>query len=401
MKWVFLLGSPDISGGTYVIFEHAIRAMNCGEDVFILTDEVIEESRLDWHAEAKKLSWITYNDLEKHHFDVAISTWWKTNFSLHKVDATNYIYFVQSIESKFYPDFEKPLQQLVESTYALDLPTITEATWIKEYLEKEYKNSVYLAFNGARKDLYHKGIVPIKERKIGKLRVLVEGPLAVSFKNVEKTISLCRKSSADEIWLLTSSQLNSYKGVDRVFSQVPIEETGAIYSSCDVVVKLSYVEGMFGPPLEMFHCGGTAIVYDVTGHDEYIKHNVNAIVVPKDDENSVIHAINTLKEDQEFLEKLKQEAKKTADVWIDWAESSKIFSKHVYDIVQNHPYDRKRLQNQTEFHMKNYAIFERYITKDFKLHAQKILFQIKEKIKFKLPYFFSYAKKIQAYLKRR
>jgi len=94
----------------------------------------------------------------------------------------------------------------------------------------------------------------------------------VFFKNVEKTIELCLQSDADEIWLLTSTEISEYPGVDKCFSRVAIEKTPEIYRSCDVLVKLSYVEGMFGPPLEMFHCGGTAIVYDVTGHDEYIKH---------------------------------------------------------------------------------------------------------------------------------
>jgi glycosyltransferase involved in cell wall biosynthesis len=401
VKWVFLLGSPDISGGTYVIFEHAIRAMKCGEDIYILTEEEIEEERLAWHHEAKNLFWITYDELENYHFDVAISTWWKTNYSLHLVDAKSYIYFVQSIESKFYPEFEKPLQQLVESTYALNLPTITEATWIKEYLEKEYGNSVYLAFNGARKDLYHADVIPVEKRDEGKLRVLVEGPLAVSFKNVEKTISLCKKSEADEIWLLTSSKVERYNGVDRIFSQVPIEEVGAIYSACDVVVKLSYVEGMFGPPLEMFHCGGTAIVYDVTGHDEYIKHNINAIVVARDDEDMVIKSINKLKNDKVFLNNLKINASQTAKEWISWEESSKIFYEQVYKITQSHIYNKDILRRQTNFYMKNYVVFENYITKDFKLYIQKILFQIKEKIKSRVPSLFAYAKDFQAYLKRK
>jgi glycosyltransferase involved in cell wall biosynthesis len=109
----------------------------------------------------------------------------------------------------------------------------------------------------------------------------VEGPLGVSYKNVEKTIELCRQAEVDEIWLLTSSEVTDYPGVNRCFSRVPITETAAIYRSCDLLVKLSYVEGMFGPPLEMFHCGGTALVYDVTGHDEYIRHQQNSIVVPR------------------------------------------------------------------------------------------------------------------------
>ena len=71
-------------------------------------------------------------------------------------------------------------------------------------------------------------------------------------KNVPKTIEICRESEADEIWLLTSSAVDTYEGVDRVFSRLPIEDTAKVYRSCDVLVKLSLVEGMFGPPLEMF-----------------------------------------------------------------------------------------------------------------------------------------------------
>jgi hypothetical protein len=51
--------------------------------------------------------------------------------------------------------------------------------------------------------------------------------------------------------------------------------------------------------------------------------------------------------------------------------------------------------------MKNYVVFENYITKDFKLYIQKILFQIKEKIKSRVPSLFAYAKDFQAYLKRK
>ena len=85
---------------------------------------------------------------------------------------------------------------------------------------------------------------------------------------------------------MTASAVEAVAGVDRVFSRVPILETPRVYRSCDVLVKLSYIEGMFGPPLEMFHCGGTAIVYRVTGHEQYIRHDDNSLVVTPDDEGS-------------------------------------------------------------------------------------------------------------------
>lgn len=276
MKWAFLLGSPDISGGTYVIFEHAIRNMKRGEDVYIITLEEVTMDRLYWHPEAKALKWKTYEQVKNEVFDVAIATWWRTIFDIHKVNAKSYVYFVQSIESKFYPEKEKILRNLVESTYLIPFTIITEATWIKEYLEEKYNLDVLLVHNGIRKDIYQ--LEGDRYEKSKGLRILVEGPVDVPFKNVPKTIKLAKKSNADEIWLLSSSKIKKYKGIDRVFSQVPITEVAKIYRSCDVIVKLSYVEGMFGPPLEMFHCGGTAITYNVTGHDEYIVNGVNGLI---------------------------------------------------------------------------------------------------------------------------
>ena len=78
---------------------------------------------------------------------------------------------------------------------------------------------------------------------------------------------------------MTGAEPGDGARADRVFERVAVESTPVIYRSCDVLVKLSQVEGMYGPPLEMFHCGGTVVTYDVTGHEEYVEHGVNGLVV--------------------------------------------------------------------------------------------------------------------------
>jgi len=390
MKIVFLVGSVNISGGTYVIFEHASNLQNMGHDIFILTEEKVFDKDVSWHTSGRVLTYINYEDLNKYSFDIAIATWWKTVFRLDEVDTNKYIYFVQSIESKFYIEEEKALRHLVESTYTLDLSIITEATWIKEYLETNYLCNVSLVLNGIRKDIYNTDVVA-KAKKLEKgLRVLVEGPLGVSFKNVEKTITLCKESLANEIWLMTSSPIKNYKGVDRVYSQVAIIEAAEVYASCDVVVKLSYVEGMFGPPLEIFHCGGTAIVYDVTGYDEYIIDNVNALVIQTDDEQAVIQAINSLVENSDKLLQLKKNASCTANKWLGWKESSIAFEKA---IIHNSKslLSRERLKILTQFHEMSYIISETSLRK--KNILEKIL-EFKIHLKNRYPNLYQWIKKL-------
>ncbi len=357
MKCIFTLGSPAIGGGTTVIFEHATRMLLENVDVYIVTDHKIDPQEYAWHSSAHKLKWVTYDEIADEEFDMAIVTWWRTVYEAYKIKAKHYVYFVQSIESRFYPEEEQGLKILAELTYFLGMQVITEATWIKEYLEK-YGINAYLVHNGIRKDLYSN--IGDKYEKCNGLRVLVEGPVDVPFKNVPKTIKLVQESMADEIWLLTSSKVDSYPGVDKVFSQIPPKDCAKIFRSCDVMVKLSYIEGMFGPPLEMFHCGGTTIVYDVTGHDEYIVNNKNGLVVKTDDDEKVIACINKLK-DEKLLKKLKKGALETAKNWVSWEESSHNFYKTVKEIEKLPSIDQQVLETKSKLF---FDVYVKYETKD-------------------------------------
>lgn len=397
MKIGFLIGSPDISGGSFVIFEHALRLKSYGYAIYMIMEKELStaKSELDWHDRAKALEWTTFDKLTlaQEKLDIVFATWWRTSYELHRVHATKYAYFVQSIESKFYCESEKPLRKLVESTYTAGLPIITEATWIKEYLYDEFENSALLAKNGIRKDIFTIDGSCIEPRDPDKLRVLVEGPLNVPFKNVERTIELCRKSKADEVWLLTSTKVDEIEGVDKLFSKVPVERVADIYRSTDVIVKLSYVEGMFGPPLEMFHCGGTAITYDVTGHDEYIEHDVNALVAKCDDEDQVISYINELKANPEKLQKLKSNAIETANGWINWDQSSEVFGNCVKDILESKTEKISLINKRLAFMYDWYIIAEQYKNCDGTL-TQILYRKLKFYLQHKYPSFYAILRKI-------
>jgi O-antigen biosynthesis protein len=331
----FIIYLPESSGGVYVVLEHALRLSQKGYSIYIVMEKSLSINDLYWFPAAKSLKWITFEEAEEIFFDAVISTWWLTCYSAYKLKAKAYIYFNQSVESKFYPPECWLEKKYAESTYFLGMHIITEASWIKFYLKNNYGLNSQLVLNGIRKDIFTPDGNRIDQRNPGKVRILVEGPLGVFFKNTEKTIELCLKSKADEVWFLTNSDLIRYRGVDRVFSKVPIIKTPEIYRSCDLLVKLSYVEGMFGPPLEMFHCGGTAIVYDVTGHDEYIKNDFNAYVVSIEDEERVVELIDYLKMNPEELARLKQGALETASRWDDWAVSSANYEKAILRILNS------------------------------------------------------------------
>lgn len=333
MKVCFLLWSPDISGGTNVIFQHAVRMLEMDHEISIITESVVTEEQLHWFPESRKLNWLTYKDVQEKKFDLCIATWWRTVFNLKRVNANHYAYFVQSIESRFYPENEVILRNLIELTYSLDLEIITEASWIKQYLKEKYEKEAYLVLNGIDKESFSTAVEPYSPRNPDKVRLLVEGPLGVSFKNTELALKLAKRSKVDEVWFLTSTNILFYPKVDKLYSRVPVTQVGRVYASCDILLKLSTVEGMFGPPLEAFHCGATSVTYDVTGFDEYIIANKNALVSFSRTDEDVLDKINSLVENPNLLNSLKMEAIETARKWPSWDQSSKVFEEVCAKII--------------------------------------------------------------------
>jgi O-antigen biosynthesis protein len=316
-KIAFICSEPDISGGFNVIFRHAMELARGGIAVAIVCKTSVTAAHVGWHpiaemADHPNLLWLDHNEALSHRFDLAIATWWRTFFDLWKVQADRYAYFVQSIESRFYPLEARVLRAAVDATYEVPLGIITEARWIRDYFHRLHGRDAGLAPNGIDKAIFTEIGDVISPRSPGRLRVLVEGALDAAFKNVPASIRLAREGGADEIWLLTPSAADTVEGIDRVFSRIAQTQVASVYRSCDVILKLSLVEGMFGPPLELFHCGGTAIVYNVTGHDEYIVHGRNALVAERHDEAAVVRFIRQLKDFPPFLEALKANARDTS-----------------------------------------------------------------------------------------
>ena len=340
----FLVGSMAISGGTYVIVQHAAYLHDQGYDVTLAVQEPFTAQTLAWHDRTSRLRCVPIDVAKGETFDLVIATWWKTALELRHFNAPRHAYFVQSIESRFYPATEVPLRALVDATYQLPGAYVTEATWIRDHLKTNYGHAVALVRNGIRKDVYRTtGSVMASRDHKRQPRVLVEGHFGVSFKNTALGVRLAREAGAKDIWLLTGTPVKWVPGVSRVFSRVPMNITPEIYRSCDILVKLSTVEGMFGPPLEIFHCGGTAIVFDVTGHDEYIVDGQNACVVRRGDMDGVVTTLRRLLNDRTELARLQAGALQTADAWVSWDESSSAFRNWVDVSLDGPTVDRASL----------------------------------------------------------
>ncbi len=78
VKICFLIGSPEIGGGTYVIYEHALYLQERGWDVTVVSIWPPNRNLRTWHRALERLRFATLTDVASEQFDLAVVTWWRT-----------------------------------------------------------------------------------------------------------------------------------------------------------------------------------------------------------------------------------------------------------------------------------------------------------------------------------
>jgi glycosyltransferase involved in cell wall biosynthesis len=338
MKIGFLVGDiVHISGGSNVIIEHAAGLAALGHDV-VLIPPTPADSQGSWHPKLKGLSIRPLDDCRGETFDFLFATWWLTWFDLHQLDARVYGYFNQSYESRFHPERHYKLQN--RSTYSLPLFFVTEARWLEQFI-RHLQPQARVAYvpNGLSPEYF-----PVRRevpKRRGPLRVIVEGPWGVPFKGVKESFDLLERAARQIP--LTVGWLTSYAGGQRpvisgkpvkVWERIGIHEVADVLREHDVMLKLSTVEGMYGPPLEMFSQGGTAITTPVSGCDEYVVHGHNALLAPSSDASAAVRYLVRLSENDEVSSMLRRNALATAQAWPDWKAATGQFATALEEAVR-------------------------------------------------------------------
>jgi hypothetical protein len=274
-----------------VIFQHAHHLEELGWRVELLATR--DDESWGWHHLMDQLSFRRFEDLEDRSFDVAVATTWTTVFNLPHVSARYWAYFVQSVESRFFDrSVDQALASLAETTYALRLPMVTVATWLSTYLDHVHRAPATTVLNGIDKTLFVDHGHRLANATAETIRVLVEGDANSSFKMVAEALDAAKAFPTSSCGRSAGIHRTHFLGVHRTLSTMPQSAMPDVYRSCDALLRLSRVEGFGLTPLEMFHCGGTAITSDVTGHEEYMIDGHNCLVVDTRDPHQAREALS-------------------------------------------------------------------------------------------------------------
>ncbi len=317
-KIAFILPGVGISGGIAVVFKHAALLMEAGHDAFVIN--IGEFGDGNWFAN-NPVPIYHASDSRTYLFqniDLLIATGWNTVDWLNIFPCKRKLYFVQSDERRFFDD--ELIKKKIQETYLVHCEYFTEALWIKKMLREEFGHDAAYVPNGIDLDVFFPD-KPLIPKTANKVRVLLEGPIIIPFKGMAESYAAVKDLDC-EIWIVSSAgKLPDDWRCDRFFEAVPFDEMRKIYSSCDIFLKMSRVEGFFGPPMEAMACGCSVVVGKVTGYDEYIVNEFNALVVEQGDINSAKSAVERLIKDKLLRSSLIQAGFDTVTQW-SWNRSS-------------------------------------------------------------------------------
>jgi len=325
MKIAYLIPGCGVSGGIAVVCQHVNRLLSRGHEVLLVSET--DEQAIDWFPN-QRVPIVSLQNFPAD-LDVLVATAWSTAFRVAVLPAKHKFYFVQSDETRFHPK-NSAWEHITRLSYSIGYNYLTEARWIRQWLSDGFGHLAELVPNGLDDSIFFSSepIVP----KGSKPRILIEGAIGLPYKGMAEAFEAVQDIDV-EVWCVSSfgKPAKTWK-CHRFFEQVPMTEMRRIYSSCDILVKLSRVEGFFGPPMEMMACGGTVVVGEVTGYDEYIENEVNALVVDPLKPQQAATAIKRLIEDADLRERLVVNGKLTAERW-QWETSIDTLERYFFDVV--------------------------------------------------------------------
>ncbi len=308
LRIVYVTEDTGVGGGHRDIFEHLNRLAARGHDVALYT---LGQSPEWFPLNAPVHSFADYHELSRALAQIdaiKVATWWMTAVPVWRASVARGIpvYFVQDIETSYYPDHERARHAVLDS-YRPEFRYMTISAWNRERL-RELDLDAELIPPGIDLDTFR----PRPEVKRREDMVLALGrtnPL----KNLPLTLAAWRalKEPRPELCMFgIEPELADGEGMTYV--EAPDDErVGELFSEATVFVQTSVHEGFALPPLEAMATGAAVVCTDAHGNRDFCVDGENCLM-PEPEASAVSAAIARLLADPELRARLGAAGVRTA-----------------------------------------------------------------------------------------
>jgi glycosyltransferase involved in cell wall biosynthesis len=309
LRVIYVTEDTGVGGGHRDIFEHLDRLKERGHDVRLFT----LGGEPDWFPlQTPVVSFEDYEalgDALAQEDAIKVATWWNTAAAVWRGSVLRGIpvYFVQDIETSYYPG-DEGMRHHVVASYRPEFHYMTISGWNQDRL-REFGLSANLMAPGIDLATFHP-LPDVKRREATLLALGRSNPL----KNLPLTLDAWNAlpEPRPELTMFgIEPALGPKHGATYV--EAPSDEgVNELFNEATVFVQTSVHEGFCLPALEAMATGGAVVCTDAHGNRDFCRDGENCLV-PEATVEAVRDAIARLLADPELRMRLGEEGRRTAE----------------------------------------------------------------------------------------
>jgi GT2 family glycosyltransferase len=312
LRIVYVTEDTGVGGGHRVVFEHlnglAARGHRC--ELYTLADPP------DWFDLIVPVR--TFEDYDELVEELApkraikVATWWNTAAPVWHASVLEGIpvYFVQDIESSYYPG-QPAAQAGVLSSYRQEFHYLTTSGWVGERLREMGLDPSVVA-PGVNLETFRELGIPRRDD------VLLSVGRTQPLKNLDLTIEAWRGmgDGRPELWLFGVEPEVGERHGARYYTAPADGEVNRLLNEATALVQTSRHEGFCLPLLEAMAAGAAVVCTDAHGNRDFCRDGENCLM-PDPDPDAVRGALERVIGDPELRARLAEGGRRTAAAY-DW-----------------------------------------------------------------------------------
>lgn len=378
MKINFTLNDTSMSGGIRAIFEIANGLYKRGHEVtitsikgdhswFPLEAEVIYVKQpklpkiLNHLFKLKNGTDLTYSQLElalqKYEIepdlmkpltesipdcDINVATWFLTAFAVYRSGKGIPFFFFQDFLEMIQPLGQYYVKMFEESLY-LPINIITGSNWLKNWINENYMKKAVVSGYGIDHSVFYPRSSILDNLEGTKIMgIFSRGSKYKGGTDLINALNIASKKIHDLNLILVCNNItfqnlirdNDIKFKYTFFESPDDNKLAELYSSSDLFVFTSHIEGYGLPPLESMACGTPVVTTDCLGVRDFVIDENNALLVPPKNPEAIADAILKALKNSDLSNKLKTNGIKTAQK-STWDTTVDIFENAFLDSLNN------------------------------------------------------------------
>jgi len=321
---VYVMTWTGICGGTKIILQHCNKLTERGHKATI----ICHFSKPNWFAMDERISFIqvALGEVLCEYIpkcDIIVATYWKEIYECVEQNVAPVIYFEQGDIHLFDQEsIDAYTMEHIRNQIQIAPFIYTVSTFAKEKLREVFDVEVAVISNAVDKNIFY--YTPHKKEGNSKIVITAIGSENVHFKcisNIVVAIQILKKIGNDiEFIWISPDQPNKLTTIPVIVNPSQ-KEIGNCLQRSDIFVCASLYESFCLPVLEAMMCGAAVITTDNGGVRDFVKDNVNAIVIEKNSISDMINKLTILINDKTLRYELVKAALVAAEEF-DWEHTT-------------------------------------------------------------------------------